>query len=276
MTPDYPTPKIYENVTLESLIQQRKDRLLSINPDYADVINLDSDPIVQIFQVEAYQQLHDRQRINDVALSSLLAFATGTDLDEIGDFYGLARASGENDESFRLRIREENIASSTAGTAAHYRSKARAVDPIAIRNVAIDSPKQGMVRVSVLVRDGHDVDDVVNRVRKKVTASDVYVIGQTVIVEAAQAINVDVNAKIYLLPDTPQVIFDGLKPSLLAAWNQAAELGWDFSESWLKSKLHIQGVHDVEVLAPTKLIKANANQHIVPRHINLTLAGRDS
>ncbi|MCY7295105.1 baseplate J/gp47 family protein [Alteromonas sp. a30] len=274
MIPNYPKPQILETVTLEQLVQARKERLLSINPNYIDVIDLDSDPIVQLFQVEAYQQLLNRQRINDVALANLLGFATGDDLDQLGDFYGLRRASGESDGGYRLRIRQENIASSTAGGAAHYRSRAIAVDPLAIRDVAVDSPEQGQVRVSVLVRDGFDIQDTVAKVREKVTAEDVRVIGHEVLVLPAEAIAVDVEADIHLLSDTPQVIFDELQNSLISAWKSAAGLGWDLSRSWLDSRLHLSGVHSVELMTPTGLTLASANQYIVPGHIQLNLAGR--
>lgn len=274
MTPNYPKPQILETVTLDQLVQARKERLLSINPDYADVINLDSEPMVQLFQVEAYQQLLNRQRINDVALANLLGFATGDDLDQLGDFYGLRRASGESDDSYRLRIRQENIASSTAGGAAHYRSRAIAVDPLAIRDVAVDSPKQGQVRVSVLVRDGYDIAETVAKVRDKVTAEDVRVIGHEVLVLPAEAIAVNVAADIYLLNDTPQIIFDELENSLVNAWKSAAGLGWDLSRSWLDGQLHQAGVHSIELYAPAEITRASANQHVVPGTIQLHLAGR--
>ncbi|WP_337843571.1 baseplate J/gp47 family protein [Rheinheimera sp.] len=271
--PDYPLPKIFENLSLEQLIQDRKDRLLQLNPSYADVIALDSDPIVQAFQVEAYQQLHDRQRVNDVALAQLLAFATDSDLDAIGE-PRVYRAEGESNDSYRLRIRQDLMASSTAGPAAHYRSKAISVDPIAIRDVAVDSPKQGAVRVSVLVRDGYDVAEIVSKVRAKVTADDVFCIGQTVTAVPAEAIVVDVVADVSLLPDTPQVIFDELKPGLIAAWKAAAGLGWDMALSWLDSRLHKVGVYDVDIKLPLANVVATKNQHIVPGNITLNLVGR--
>lgn len=46
-------------------------------------------------EVCAYRELLLRQRINQAAKSNLLAFATGTDLDNLGALYDVERKEGE-------------------------------------------------------------------------------------------------------------------------------------------------------------------------------------
>ncbi|WDE04676.1 baseplate J/gp47 family protein [Thalassomonas viridans] len=269
-----PSPDVIETIEFEQLFQERKQRLLAMAPQYAEALELESEPLVQNLQLESYREMLLRQRINEAVYANLLATAKAADLDNLGVFYGVIRSPQEDDETFRLRIRDRTIASSTAGSKAHYRSRAIEVDPVAIRDVEIDSPVPGQVRVSVLVRTGYDIDEVVAKVREHVTAEDVQMLTDTVEVVSAELIPVDVTADIHLHPDTPQVIFDSLEQSLLDAWEQSAELGWDLTTSWLDAQLHKDGIHYVERTTPTELISIAANQCVVPGDIKLTLKSR--
>ena len=47
-----------------------------------------------------------RQRVNDAFKATLLGLAEGTDLDNLADFYDVARAAGETDVALRSRVIE--------------------------------------------------------------------------------------------------------------------------------------------------------------------------
>ncbi len=155
-----PRPDAISQVTFESLFKERKQRFIEIAPQYKSVLELESEPLVIAMQVECYREFMLRKRLNQAIESNLLAIATGSDLEHLGFFYGTLRSKGEEDESYRMRIRDRTIASSTAGSKYHYRSRAIEVAPTQIKDVEVDNPphlndqtiNNGLVRISVLVR----------------------------------------------------------------------------------------------------------------------------
>ncbi|SFD14113.1 baseplate assembly protein [Pseudoalteromonas denitrificans] len=266
-----PPADIIEPIDFEQLYQERKQRFLEVAPQYAEALSLESDPLAVVMQAESYREMLLRQRINEAVHANLLATATGTDLDHLGVFYGINRSGNESDDAFRLRIRDRTIASSTAGSKAHYRSRAIEVDPLAIRDVEVDSPVEGEVRVSVLVRTGHDIDTIVNKVKARVTSDDVKMLTDTVNVVSAELISVPVVADIYLQPGTSTLVYENLKPQLLAMWEKSANLGWDLTPSWLNAQLHKDGVRHVELKTPIKLLSIASNQCAIAGEITLNL-----
>jgi phage-related baseplate assembly protein len=269
-----PAADIIEPIDFEQIYQERKQRFISIAPEYTEALALESDPLSIVMQVESYREMLMRQRINEAVYANLLATAQAGDLDHLGAFYGIKRSGSELDSAYRLRIRDRTIASSTAGSRAHYRSRAIEVNPLAIRDVEVDSPQPGLVRVSVLVRTGFDIPQIVKQVRDHVTSDEVKMLTDTVEVVEAQLIPIAVTADIYLQPGVSELIFDNLKDSLLVAWEKAADLGWDITPSWLDARLHREGIHNVELLSPSQLIPVAANQAVIPGEINLRLKSR--
>ncbi len=155
-----PSPDVILSVDFETLFQERKKRFIEIAPQYKSVLELESEPLVVALQLESYRELMLRNRLNQALKSNLLAKATGGDLDHLGVFYGTLRSKNEEDETYRMRIRDRTIASSTAGSKSHYRSRAIEVAPTQIKDVEVDNPlhlndqirNNGVVRISVLVR----------------------------------------------------------------------------------------------------------------------------
>ncbi|CAM3692312.1 Baseplate J-like protein [Vibrio aerogenes CECT 7868] len=273
-TLNLPDPDIIEQLDAEQLIEARRQKLIELNPDYQDVLALESEPLNINIEAEAYREALLRLRINESVKANLLAFATGGDLDHLGDFYGLPRADGEDDESYRQRIRERTKASSTAGSIAHYRSRAIEAAPLAIRDVRIDSPEGGLVRVSVLVRHGFDLDETLAKVEQAVNSDEVRVLTDTVNVVSAETIQVPVAATIVLQNTTPEAVIDELKSGLVKQWEQQAGLGWDVTPSWISAQLQKSGVYEVNILEPTQVIQVGANQHAVIEKLDISLNGR--
>ncbi len=307
---DLPVPNVIEELDFESLYQERKKKLIKLNSVYKDVLELESDPLAIDLQVGAYREFMIRHRINEAAQARLLAKAKKGDLDHLGAFYGVKRDQEEKDDPYRLRIRDRIIGSSTAGSLAHYRTRAMEVNPSAIRDIAIDSPIGGAVRVSILVRSGYcfkrkkpiselstfncidyctenkTVKNVVDgkcpdftalsgklikEVYDHVNSDSVRMLTDTLSVVPAEQININVKAEISLQPDTPAIVFETIKTNFLRNWENEIKLGWDIAPSWIMSQLHHPGVHHVDLFFPAKTIKIEPNQSAKPGIIELTL-----
>ncbi|MCZ4130073.1 baseplate J/gp47 family protein [Stutzerimonas balearica] len=269
-----PTPAVIEPLSFEMIFSELQTEFQSRYPDYSAL--LASDPAVKLLEVAAYREVLLRNRINAAAKASLLAFATGSDLDHLAAFYGVTRLMEEADEALRLRTRQRIIGFANAGGAAHYRYWALSASPD-VADVEVDSPEPGRVRISVLAKGEEETvpDAVLEAVRAVVLRDDIRVLTDTVEVVAAELIPVTVTARIWLYPDTPLAAFEAIAPRFKDALAAQSGLGWDLTPSWVIGELQRPGVHKVELHSPTTDIRANANQAVRLMHLNLEFAGRD-
>ena len=269
-----PTPAVIETLSFETIFSELQAEFQSRYPDYSAL--LASDPAVKLLEVAAYREVLLRNRVNAAAKASLLAFATGSDLDHLAAFYGVTRLMDEADEALRLRTRQRIIGFANAGGAAHYRYWALSASP-EVADVEVDSPEPGRVRISVLAKGEADTvpGAVLDAVRAVVLRDDIRVLTDTVEVVPAVLIPITVAARIWLYPDTPMAAFDAIEARFKEALAAQSGLGWDLTPSWVIGELQRPGVHKVELLAPTTDIRANANQAVRLMNLNLEFAGRD-
>lgn len=269
-----PTPAVIETLSFETIFTELQTEFQSRYPNYSAL--LASDPAVKLLEVAAYREVLLRNRINAAAKASLLAFATGSDLDHLAAFYGVTRLMDETDEALRLRTRQRIIGFANAGGAAHYRYWALSASP-EVADVEVDSPEPGRVRISVLAKGEEQTvsNAVLDAVRAVVLRDDIRVLTDTVEVVPAELIPVTVTARIWLYPDTPMAAFEAIEARFKEALAAQSGLGWDLTPSWVIGELQRPGVHKVELLSPAVDIRANANQAVCLMNLNLEFAGRD-
>ena len=269
-----PTPQVLETLRFEHIFDALLRDFQVRYPQYSAL--LASDPAIKLIEVAAYRELLLRARINEAARANLLAFAVGHDLEHLGAFYGVSRLPQEQDEPLRRRIRARIMGFANAGGAAHYRYWALSASP-EVADVAVDSPGPGRVRISVLPTGHSDTvpEALLETVRATVLRDDVRVLTDTVEVVPVSLVPVTVSAQIWLYPDTPMVVFDGLAPRLTRELAQAAVLGWDLTRSWLIGQLQQAGIHKVELISPDADIRIHSTQAVRLTDVQLTFAGRD-
>lgn len=167
-----------------------------------------------------------------------IRLATGDALDALGAVYGVTRIASppEIDEDYRARVRTAAIGSAGEGAASQI---------------------------------------LLDIVDAKVQADDVRVVTDLVEVRSAQIIETDVVADIYLYPDQPASVLDGLEQQLRDDLDTAGGLGWNLSRSWLISRMHREGVQRVELATPAADIDIDDATAVALGSINITLAGYD-
>ncbi|MCF6435223.1 baseplate J/gp47 family protein [Pseudoalteromonas sp. MMG022] len=266
-----PEPNIIESLSFEDIYEARKARFISLAPEFSQTLELESDPLNVWLQVESYQELLLRQRINEAAQSNLLAFAKSADLEHLGAFYGVERIAGESDDDYRTRIRNNTIASSTAGSAEHYRNHAINAAPSDISDVSVFSPGNGEVIITVLAKAPSNAGATLEKVTTAVTDDGVKMLTDKLAVNLAHLVEIDITADIYLQDDTSQSVFDELESALRDVWQQQAHLQWDLAPSWVAAQLHKKGVRHVDIQSPSGLQKMSHAQCAVPGNITLTL-----
>ena len=164
-----PPPALIEALDSESYVAAAIADYKARFPSFTAV--LESEPVIKLIEVFAYRETLLRNRVNKTALATLLAFAVGADLDQIGAFFECERmvmvpADGdvpavmEEDERYRRRIQLAPEAFSVAGPAGAYEYHALSLDP-AISDVHAYSPAEGRVQVVLAGHDGAPVADAV-------------------------------------------------------------------------------------------------------------------
>lgn len=269
-----PDPEIIEPLDYETILAAMIADLQARDPSYTEI--LESDPGVKILEVAAARELILRQRINDALQATLLRYAGGGDLDNLAAFYAVTRLEGEADIALRARVIERIMGSSTAGGAAWYRYQALTASEL-VKDAAVSSPAPGEVLVNILSTQGDGtassallatVDDVLQ-------SDSVRVITDVVTVASATINTVPVTAQVYLYPETPIEVFNGLEARLTAAFAEASGLAWDVTRSWLIAQLHPAGVQRVVLTAPAADVVCGPSQAPALGAITLTMAGRD-
>ena len=89
-------PKVLEDLDFESLLADRKAEFIALFPQderafWQARLNLESEPITKLLQEVVYLQLIERNRINNAAKATMLAYASGSDLDVIAANYNVKR-----------------------------------------------------------------------------------------------------------------------------------------------------------------------------------------
>ena len=83
-----PAPDVVEQLDYESILTERKATLVSLFPAeqqeaVARTLALESEPLTKFLEENAYREVIWRQRVNEAARATMLAFAAGNDLDVI-------------------------------------------------------------------------------------------------------------------------------------------------------------------------------------------------
>jgi phage-related baseplate assembly protein len=248
---DIQKPQIIEELSFEDILLRMKETLLSLDNEFTAY--LESDPVIKLMEVAAYRELLLRQRINQAAKANLLAFATGTDLDNLAVFYGIERKENESDDELRNRTQMKIVGWSSSGSRESYKYHAVNADS-RVKEANADSPEPGFVRISILSKENGGVvsDDLLEKVKSYMLREDIRMLTDTVEVVACNMIEVNVKAKIILMSSTPPEILNTIKAAFMVNFSKIAGLGVSISRAWIISNLFLNGVKDVALITPTE------------------------
>ncbi|MDG4948721.1 baseplate J/gp47 family protein [Actinobacillus equuli subsp. haemolyticus] len=294
-----PAPQVLEELDYEQLLAERKAKFISFYPDeeqpiIAARLELESEPIVKLLEENCYLQLLERQRINNAAKATMLAYATGTDLDVIAANFNVKRLVIqaedlnanppkaeilESDEDFRLRTQLAFEGLSVAGPRSAYVFHAlNAHSDVA--DVSVESPSPAHVTVTVLSRNtetqGVPDETVLNAVRTKLNEDDIRPVADRVTVQAVQIQPYQVQATLYLLRGPEAEPIKKQAEANLQAYAKAnRRLGRDITLSGIYACLHIEGVQRVVLQQPQSDILLPSHKAGFCTNIKLTTAISD-
>ncbi|HHX2257838.1 TPA: baseplate assembly protein [Haemophilus influenzae] len=286
-------PKVLEDLDFESLLADRKTEFIALFPQnerafWQARLSLESESITKLLQEVVYLQLMERNRINNAAKATMLAYASGSNLDVIAANYNVKRqviqeANNnvtpkipeilEDDTSLRLRTQLAFEGLSVAGPRSAYIFHALSAHPD-VADVSVVSPQPANVTVTILSRNGQGEaeESLLNVVRAKLNDDDIRPIGDRVIVQSAVIQSYEIRAKLHLYrgPEYEPIKAAALK-KLTAYTEEKHRLGRDISLSGIYAALHLEGVQRVELISPTADIVLPSSKSAYCTAINLEI-----
>lgn len=258
MTP----PDIIETLDYEAIVTDMRDDLVTRFPAIVGVIDLESEPARKLIEAFAYRELLLRARINDSARAVLLASSYGSNLDHLGALFATARQSDESDDRFRRRIQLAPEAFSVAGPKGAYQYHALTVASWA-RDVSAVMTAAGTVRVTML-KEGDDPVPTAAELQSVLIAlrdDAVRPLTDVVQVLGPQMVPVTIDARLTLYPGPDGTLVQTRALAALTAWVERNRmLGMNLRRSAIFARLHQEGVHSVELVAPAEDVVLDENQ----------------
>lgn len=292
-----PAPDVVETLDYETLLAERKATLISLYPAEQQqaitrTLTLESEPLVKLLQENAYRELILRQRINEAAKANMVAWATGSDLDQLGANNGVTRltlraadnstipptaAVMESDDNFRMRIAAAFEGLSVAGPSGAYEYHAKSADG-RVADVSATSPAPAEVVITVLSREGDGTApaDLLTIVANALNDEDVRPVADRVRVQAAAIVDYRVDATLYLYPGPEaEPVRTAAEAKLIAFINAQSRLGRDIRQSALYAALHVEGVQRVELAQPTEDVVLDKTQAAYCSGYSIAVGGSD-
>ena len=84
-----PAPTVVEQIDYETILAEMLADLVARMPEFTALV--ESDPAYKILEVAAFRETLIRQRTNEACKAVMLAYAAGSDLDQLGANFNVAR-----------------------------------------------------------------------------------------------------------------------------------------------------------------------------------------
>lgn len=292
-----PAPAVVEPLDFEAILAARKAALVALWPE-ADrpaleaTLAIEGEALTLFLEESAYRELLLRARINDAAHAVMLAYATGTNLDQIGANYGVARltitpanpaavppvaAVLEADTDYRARILLSLAALSVAGPEDAYLYHAQSADP-RVAHVTAQSPSPGEVLITVLARSGNGTPpaDLLAAVGAALSAKAVRPLTDHVTVQAPTIVPFAVTATLSTYPGPDAAVVLAQAQAALADYLESVRrIGYDITLSGIYGALQRPGVHRVTLTSPAAdvIIDNGSAGHCTAINVTLTTTG---
>lgn len=275
LTPDHvdmsqlPPPNVIEPLSFEQIFQELLADFRERKPEYTALV--ESDPVIIALECAAYREILIRQRINEAAKASMIAYAVGEDLDNLAAFYGLVRQEDETDDRLRYRTQLALEGLTTAGAEKAYLFHTLSADS-RVKSASVQSPTPGEVVISIMSyeEDGQADEELIDIVDKYVSSEDKRPLTDKVTVQSAQLVGYKIKATVHLYFGPSATVTEQESRDALAKYvEKHATIGNLVARSGIFDALHTEGVQKVELTEPAKDVVTTKSQAPVCTEIDI-------
>ena len=286
-------PQIIEELDFETLFIARKSALIALfdldqQPAITATLSRESEPLVKFLQESCYREMILRQRINQATLSTLLAFAKGTDLDAVVANYGITRllisaadqdsaAVYESDDALRYRASLVFDSLSVAGPTSAYEYHALSSNG-RVADAKASSPAPAEALVTVLQRDtatGAASAELLSIVQNYLNDDVRRPVADRLTVQSVDVVPFELVATIYTntLPESDSLI-SAAKIAIQKYLDESRRIGRSIYLSKIYNLLHVAGVVHVVISSPKTDIEVSHVQ--VANCSNITISAGEA
>lgn len=272
-----------EELSFEVILQEQKTWLIARDANLADVVNIESETITKLIENFAYRELYLRQRINNGIKATMVATASGSDLDNLLLLFGVERltivpaddtttpptiAILEDDSAYRKRGLLVLESFSTAGPKLGYEYHGLSI--VNVHDIIASSPSNGVVEVRIMSAQGVADNDLQSKVSDKLNDEKIRPLGTQLIVDSAQPVDYVIEATLEL-DDTPAsaLALDTAKIAVGHYVTSMFKIGKSVSISSIYAALQQPGVENVKLISPIANIAINGTQFANCTDINI-------
>lgn len=262
-------PDFIESLDFEAIFAERKAALIALFPDdekdqISETLERESEPLTKFLQENSYREIVLRQRINQAALSTLLAFATGTDLDAVVANYGVTRllvspstndtdAVYETDDELRYRASLVFDSLSVAGPTSAYEYHALSADG-RVADAKASSPAPAEALITILQKDtatGSASDTLLQIVKDYLNDEVRRPVADRLTVQSVEIVPFELVATIYTesLPENDSLVL-AAKAAVQSYLEESRRIGRSIYLSKIYNLLHVSGVVHVAISSP--------------------------
>lgn len=275
-----PQPDVIEVLDFETILAERKAYFVSLYPaDQQAAIDatlaLESEPITKLLQENAYRELILRQRINDAAVANMLAWAKGSDLDNLVANWKVQRLIiqpgddtatppvpeiKEDDEELILRALMAWDGLSVAGPTGAYEYFALSADgKVADAKGSSPAPAEALITILSTEGDGTADATLLASVTQTLSHEDKRPVADRLTVQSAGIIHYTIAAKLHIDSQGAEVdvILQAARDQLAAFINPRRRIGVEVPRSAIDAALHVQGVRKVELTGWVDIIPSS-------------------
>ncbi|WP_312836742.1 baseplate J/gp47 family protein [Pantoea sp.] len=277
-----PAPDVVEVPDFETLLATRKEAFIALYPAEQQeavrrTLALESEPVVKQLQESTYREVLLRQKINEAAQAVMVAYALGSDLDQLAANYNVSRlvttpadpdavppvaAVMETDDALRLRVPDAFEGLSVAGPKAAYEFYAKSADG-RVADVSATSPAPAEVLITVLAQDGDGSApaDLLDAVDVALNDESVRPVADRVTVQGATIFSYSIQAKLHLYDGVAAgPCLDAANAALAAYLVEQRKLGRSVRRDSYGAVLRVAGVDWVEMTEPASDIIMDRTQ----------------
>lgn len=285
-----PAPTVVETLSFENIFAELLADLVERDPTYDALV--ESDPTYMQLEIAAYREIAVRGRVNDAARAVMVAHSVGPDLDQLGANVRVLRLvidpgdpeavppvppTYESNEAYRIRIVTAPEGYTVAGPRSAYEWHALSADG-RVADAKATSPNPGTVVVALLSADNDGVPDaeLLGIVEDALSADTVRPLTDYVIVQAAELIDYEITATLYLYagPEA-EPILAAAEAALQAYVTEQRRIGRDIRLSAIYAAAHVPGVQRVVLTAPTEDLVITDTEASNCTGVTVTLGGTD-
>ena len=271
-----PFPNVLEQLDFEDELQQCKNDILARDPELADALNFESEPIVKLLETFAYRLLLKTGQINAKAKALMLAYAKGSDLDHLAANRDVYRktiipaqpnanppidAVMESDEDLRRRthLQPESMSAGSVGAYQFWGLSAHGH----VKDISVETPQEGHVSIWVQSHMDEVAPQVLlDEVDQSLDPDTRRPLTDEVEVKAATPQEWQLNATLVLFPGPDSSVVKAAAEADAQTYiEKISSLGYDVARSGLFHALHQGGVQNVILNSPTADIILPKNKY---------------